>query len=545
MANKKITVIQPTKPLHSSDFQSYSKRRLVAAYARVSTDHEEQESSFEAQVSYYEQKIKANPAWQFVEVYSDEGITGTSMKKRDGFNRMIKDALAGKIDLILTKSVSRFARNTVDSLTTVRKLKDKGVEVFFEKENIYTLDSKGELLITIMSSLAQEEARSISENTAWGHRKRFADGKFSLAYSTFLGYDKGPDGELVINEEQAVIVRRIYDDYLAGLSPYTIAKRLTEDGIETPAHKTVWQASTVYSILKNEKYYGAAILQKCITTDFLSKKQIKNTGQLPQYYIANDHEAIIPPEKFKMVQDEMQRREDAGFKAQCVSIFSARIVCGDCGGFYGRKVWHAGSKYASWRWHCNNKFQKRKYCSTPTLKEESLKEAFLEVFNGLIKRRDKIEKNYNRCLDAITDTSEYERQLEELNKGCAEVQQLIKSLLISHSKQSEDENISDMYTEYENRLDTLAKLKQELDMKIAACSAKRTQVKGFLRELKKHDRPLVEFDDLVWQAVIHHARVDNNNTITFVFRDGTEVTTPIKNGVKPYKKRKKEEPSDE
>ena len=181
MANKKITVIQPTKPLHSSDFQSYSKRRLVAAYARVSTDHEEQESSFEAQVSYYEQKIKANPAWQFVEVYSDEGITGTSMKKRDGFNRMIKDALAGKIDLILTKSVSRFARNTVDSLTTVRKLKDKGVEVFFEKENIYTLDSKGELLITIMSSLAQEEARSISENTAWGHRKRFADGKFSLA----------------------------------------------------------------------------------------------------------------------------------------------------------------------------------------------------------------------------------------------------------------------------------------------------------------------------------------------------------------------------
>ena len=406
-------------------------------------------------------------------------------------------------------------------------------------------DRKGELLITIMSSLAQEEARSISENTAWGHRKRFADGKFSLAYSTFLGYDKGPDGELVINEEQAVIVRRIYDDYLAGLSPYTIAKRLTEDGIETPAHKTVWQASTVYSILKNEKYYGAAILQKCITTDFLSKKQIKNTGQLPQYYIANDHEAIIPPEKFKMVQDEMQRREDAGFKAQCVSIFSARIVCGDCGGFYGRKIWHAGSKYASWRWHCNNKFQKRKYCSTPTLKEESLKEAFLEVFNGLIKRRDKIEKNYNRCLDAITDTSKYEHQLEELNKGCAEVQQLIKSLLISHGKQSEDESISDMYAEYENRLDTLAKLKQELDMKIAACSAKRTQVNGFLRELKKHDQPLVEFDDLVWQAVIHHARVDNNNTITFVFRDGTEVTTPIKNGVKPYKKRKKEEPSDE
>lgn len=253
MAEKKIKKIEATKPLYSNNFQNYSRKRRVAAYARVSTDKEEQESSFDAQVSYYTQKIQANPQWVFVEVYADEGITGTSMKKRDGFNRMIDDALAGKIDLILTKSVSRFARNTVDSLTTVRKLKDKGVEVYFEKENIYTLDSKGELLITIMSSLAQEEARSISENTAWGRRKQFADGKYSLAYSTFLGYDKGPNGELVINEDEAPIIRRIYDEYLAGLSPYMIAKKLTADGIETPAHKTVWQPSTVQSILTNEK----------------------------------------------------------------------------------------------------------------------------------------------------------------------------------------------------------------------------------------------------------------------------------------------------
>ena len=545
MAGKKITVIQPTKPLHSTEHQSLVKRRRVAAYARVSTDKEEQENSFEAQVSYYKKRIQQNPQWIYVDVYADEGITGTSTKKREGFNRMIEDALAGKIDLILTKSVSRFARNTVDSLTTVRKLKDKGVEVYFEKENIYTLDSKGELLITIMSSLAQEEARSISENTSWGRRKAFSDGKYSLAYSSFLGYDKGLNGELVVNEKQAVIVRRIYDDFLSGLTPYTIAKRLTEEGIETPAHKKVWHQSTVYSILKNEKYYGAAILQKKITLDFLNKKQVKNTGQLPQYYIANDHEAIIPPEKFKMVQDEMKRREEAGWKAQCVSIFSARIVCGDCGGFYGRKVWHAGSKYASWRWHCNNKFKKRKYCSTPTLKEESFKDAFVEVFNGLIKRRDEIEENYKLCLDALTNTSEYERQLEDLNNGCAEVQQLIHSLLITNGKQSDEECITEKYKEYEARLDTFAKLKQELDMKIAACSAKRTQVKGFLRELKKHDQPLAEFDNIIWQSVIHHARVDNDCTITFVFRDGTEVKTPIKNGVIQYKKRKREAPDDE
>lgn len=545
MAEKKIKKIEATKPLYSTSFQSFSQKRRVAAYARVSTDKEEQESSFDAQVSYYTQKIQANPQWIFVEVYADEGITGTSMKKRDGFNRMIKDALDGKIDLILTKSVSRFARNTVDSLTTVRKLKDKGVEVYFEKENIYTLDSKGELLITIMSSLAQEEARSISENTAWGRRKQFADGKYSLAYSTFLGYDKGPNGELVINEDEAPIIRRIYDEYLAGLSPYTIAKKLTADGIETPAHKTVWQPSTVQSILTNEKYYGAATLQKTVVVDFLSKKVRPNRGELPSYHISDDHEAIIAPEKFRMVQEEMERRKKAGGKAQSVSVFSGRIVCGDCGGFYGRKIWHSNTGNASWHWHCNNKFLKRKYCKTPTLKEESLQETFVDVFNSLIKRKKEIEENYRICLDAITDTTEYEQQMEKLNKDSTEVQDLIRSLLIEHGRSVDSNHIAARYEEYEGRLDTISRLRQELDMKIAACSLKRTQVTAFLMELKKHDHPLTEFDPLVWQATVNHARVDLNCNITFCFRDGSEVKTKIRNGVRQYRKRSKEEYTDE
>lgn len=545
MGNKKVTVIEATRPLHSTEFQNITKKRRVAAYARVSTDKEEQENSFDAQVSYYTKKIQANPQWIFVEVYADEGITGTSTKKRDGFNRMIKDALAGRIDLILTKSVSRFARNTVDSLTTVRKLKDKGVEVYFEKENIYTLDSKGELLITIMSSLAQEEARNISENTAWGRRKAFADGKYSMPYSSFLGYDKGPNGELVINEEQAKVVQRIYDEYLAGQTPYTIAKGLTSDGIETPGHKTVWQPSTVQSILTNEKYYGAATLQKTVVTDFLSKVSVPNSGILPMYHISEDHEAIIPPEKYKMVQDEMRRRKEAGGRAQSVSIFSSRIICGDCGGFYGRKVWHSNSKHAHWQWHCNNKFQKRKYCSTPTLKEESLQETFVDVFNGLIKRREEIEENYRMCLDAITDSSEYERQLAELEKGNADTLTLMEGLRLKAMRSAECNDLSKQYEQCETRLDTIARRKQELDMKIAACSAKRLQVKNFLRELKKHKGPITKFDPLIWQATIHHARVDNDCTITFFFRDGTEVKAPIKNGVRQYKKRTKETVSDE
>lgn len=278
---KNVKVIQATSPILSAQSQLSVKKRRVAAYARVSTEKDEQQNSYEAQIEYYTRYIKGNPEWIFAGIYSDEGITGTSIKRRDGFNKMIEDALAGKIDLIVTKSVSRFARNTVDSLTTVRKLKDKGVEVYFEKENIFTLDSKGELLITIMSSLAQEESRSISENTTWGQRKRFADGVMSLAYSNFLGYKKGANpGDMEIVEEEAVIVRRIYDEYLAGKSPGDIAKRLTADGIPTPAKKTKWSTSTVTSILHNEKYRGDAKLQKSFTTSFLDHRTQKNTGQL-------------------------------------------------------------------------------------------------------------------------------------------------------------------------------------------------------------------------------------------------------------------------
>lgn len=538
MAKKVVQKIEATKPTVSAQYSAFTRKRKVAAYARVSTAKEEQENSFDAQVSYYTQKIQSNPEWIFVEVYSDEGITGTNMKKREGFNRMIEDALAGRIDLILTKSVSRFARNTVDSLVTIRQLKEKGIEVYFEKESIYTLDAKGELLLTIMSSLAQEESRSISENTSWGRRKSFADGKVSLGYSNFLGYDKGPDGELIINEEQAKVVRRIYAEFLAGKTPGGIAKGLTADGIETPGHKTVWQDSTVLSILKNEKYYGAAILQKQITVSFLSHEKKPNEGELPMYYIGDDHEAIIPPETYQMVQEEMRRRKAAGSNMQCVSIFSSRVICGDCGGYYGRKIWHSTSANPSWHWHCNNKFAKRKYCETPTLKEESLEETFVEVFNGLIASRKEIEENYRQCIDAVTDDTEYRRQLTELNDGCGEVQTLIRSLLMAYSKNDADEDISEKLKEYEDRLDTMALLKQELNMKIAACAAKRTQITGFLKELKKHEHPLSAFDPLVWQAVINYATVNRDCTITFIFRDGTERTVPIKNGVRQYTKRK-------
>lgn len=251
---KNVTMIPAKLNPITGKVDNNRKKRRVAGYARVSTDSDEQFTSYEAQVDYYTKFIQANPDWEFVKVYTDEGIYGLNMKKRDGFNTMIADALAGTIDLIVTKSVSRFARNTVDSLTTVRKLKEKGVEVFFQKENIYTLDSKGELLITIMSSLAQEESRSISKNVTWGQRKRFSDGKVSMPYKRFLGYRKGPDGQPEIDPKEADTVRCIYRWFMEGQSYCAIASRLMKSGILPPGGKQKWQPNTVKSILTNEKY---------------------------------------------------------------------------------------------------------------------------------------------------------------------------------------------------------------------------------------------------------------------------------------------------
>ena len=278
----RVTTIPATKNKFTAAPLSTFRKRRVAGYARVSTDSDEQQTSYEAQVEYYTDFIKSNPEWEFVKVYTDEGISGLNTKHREGFNKMIEDALAGRIDLIVTKSVSRFARNTVDSLTTVRKLKERGVEIFFQKENIYTLDSKGELLITIMSSLAQEESRSISENVTWGQRKRFADGKVSMPYKHFLGYEKGEDSQPKVVESEANVVRLIYRLFIDGKTASGICKYLEELQIPTPSGKFKWSQTTVMSILQNEKYKGDALLQKKFTVDFLTKKQKVNEGEVPQ-----------------------------------------------------------------------------------------------------------------------------------------------------------------------------------------------------------------------------------------------------------------------
>lgn len=352
-----ITVVPALKSKIQKAEETVGQRLRVAAYARVSTEQDEQESSYEAQVDFYTRHIQSNPNWEFVGVFADRGITGTNTKNRESFNRMINLALDGGIDLILTKSISRFARNTVDTLQTVRELKAVGVEVVFEKENLHTLDPKCEVMLAIMSSLAQEESRSISENVRWGQQKSMRDGKVFLPYKHFLGYKKGADGYPEIVEEEAAIVRQIYDMFLSGKSIRHIADYLTEQGVPTPTGKSRWPVSTVENILRNEKYKGEALLQKSYTVDYLSKKTRKNDGELPQYHIENSHEPIISPEIFDLVQKKLEHRR--GYKARFRdnSPLSNKLICADCGGFYGHKVWHNRENTKRYDiWYCNRRY---------------------------------------------------------------------------------------------------------------------------------------------------------------------------------------------
>jgi DNA invertase Pin-like site-specific DNA recombinase len=519
-----VTVIPPTiTRLQNNVLRMHVKKR-VAAYARVSTNDEEQQTSYEAQIDYYTQHIKANGDWEFVEVYTDEGISGTNTKKRDGFRRMVQDALDGKIDLILTKSVSRFARNTVDTLTTVRQLKEKGVEVYFEKENIYTLDSKGELLITIMSSLAQEESRSISENVTWGQRKRFADGKVNMPYKRFLGYAKGEDGTPKIVESEAEIVRLIYKLFLQGKTQNFIARYLTAKGIPTPGKKKKWNVSTVLSILQNEKYKGDAVLQKRFTVDFLTKTTKVNEGEVPQYYVENSHPAIIEPEVFDMVQAEIKRRKPIGRQQSGVGCFSGKIICGECGGFYGSKVWHSTSKYRRTVWQCNNKFKNETHCKTPHLSEEVLQRIFVEAFNRVIEDKERIIGDFDAIIEVLTDISSLDKESTKLRDECAVVMELIRKCVEENAHSATDQSeyqeryneLVDRYETAKRRLDAIADEKQ-------ARAAKRESISRFLTDLKRLDGLLAEFDEELWYATVDTMTVRLECEAIVTFKNGTEI----------------------
>ncbi len=518
-----VTVIPATiNPLTHLPSVTVAKRK-VACYARVSTDSDEQFTSYEAQVDYYTQLIKSKPEWEFAGVYTDEGISGLGTKKRDGFNLMISDALSGKIDLIITKSVSRFARNTVDSLTTIRKLKEHGIECFFEKENIFTFDGKGELLLTIMSSLAQEESRSISENVTWGHRKRFADGKFSVGYSHFLGYEKGENGTFQINEEQAVTVRLIYKLFLEGKTTHGICKFLMDNNIPSPAGKKQWSTSTVMSILQNEKYKGDALLQKHFTADFLTKELRKNNGEVQQYYVEKAHEPIIEPDEFDLVQDEISRRKKLG-RAYSDKAFHNKLICADCGSFYGRKVWHSNDEYRQVIFQCNGKFKKTERCKTPKFKEEEIIDKFLRALNILLGDRTSLIADCELMYDVLCDVSDIDKQIAKaqmnINLAAEMMKTHIKKNASTVQSQTEFEieakRIEEMYI---SSVSDLEKLEEEKAEK----RRKSKEIRAFIADIKKQPLAISQWDERLWITLLDTATVNSDGSIDFLFKNEQKI----------------------
>nr|URZ89935.1 Site-specific recombinase [Streptococcus suis] len=415
----------------------------------MSTDQEEQLSSYENQVNYYREFISKHEDYELVDIYADEGISATNTKKRDAFNRLIQDCRVGKVDRILVKSISRFTRNTLDCIKYVRELKELGVGVTFEKENIDSLDSKGEVLLTILSSLAQDESRSISENATWGIRKKFERGEVRVNTTKFMGYDKDESGRLIINPQQAETVKFIYEKFLEGYSPESIAKYLNDNEIPGWTGKANWYPSAIQKMLQNEKYKGDALLQKTFTVDFLTKKRVQNDGQVNQYYVENSHEAIIDKDTWELVQLELARRK--AFREEHLlkfyimqnddNPFTTKVFCAECGSAFGRKNWTT-SRGKRKVWQCNNRYRVKGQigCQNNHIDEETLEKAFMKAVELLQENRTDVVDKWQK-LEQGTNLlhkhyAKFMKQLLDLDHfDCTIMCQVLDNITISESGQ--------------------------------------------------------------------------------------------------------------
>lgn len=522
MDNTVIRVIEPFNPKILQEDAKVPKLR-VAAYARVSTEQDEQQNSYEAQVNYYTQFIKNCPTWTLVDIYADEGISGTSTKQREGFNRMIADAKAGKIDLILTKSISRFARNTVDTLNTVRELQRLGIEVRFEKENINTLDKQSEVILTIMSSLAQEESRSISENVKWGHQRSMQQGKVSIPYDRFLGYKKGEDGKPMIDEEQAAIVREIYDKFLDGVSIQAIAQMLTERKIPTPCGKEKWAVSTVNSILSNEKYKGDCLRQKTYTADYLTKDVRKNNGDRRQYYIENSHPAIIDEETFELAQIERAKRSKIGRKWRSNSPLSNLIICGDCGEYFGHKILRKGREV----WYCNKRYEGARCCSSPIVNEKDVVALYRKAVDIILHEKGDVIHRCEARIDELGDLSVLQHARRQAEQAFAELTGELQRLVDKNARVTQNqEDYREKYAELADKANTKKLEIAELRQRERDAIAERGKLKRFvttLKELKRNEELPLSYAPRLLDCIT----VSKKKVISFHFKNGQTISLRI------------------
>ena len=537
---KKISMI-PAKVQYDRNVKLSEKKMKVAAYCRVSTELEEQDSSYEAQVEYYTSKISENENWKNAGIYADDGKSGTNTKKRADFNAMIQDALAGKIDMILTKSVSRFARNTVDSLVTIRKLKEKNVAVVFEKEGINTLEGTGEILITILSSLAQEESRNISENIRWGVVRKFEKGKVIVNCTKFMGYTKNEDGDLVIVPEEAEIVKLIFRLYLEGYSAKKISQYLEENGIKTATGQDKWYDSVIFKMLRNEKYMGDALLQKTYTIDFMTKKKVINKGIVPQYYVEDDHEPIIPKELFYRVQEELARRASMNKSAVTrkknqKSKFSSEyaltglLLCGDCGQEYRRVTWSRnGKKKIVWR--CSNRLTNgTKNCKkSETLEEGALNRAVMEAINRITRGDGDFVGAFKQNVIRVIGSYGGEQEPDEYDEEIKEKEEEMVALIAENARVgSYTDEFDERYRRIAEEITTLKEEQIEVRRKKKLADSYEQRLKDMDSFLEKQTYRIPEFDNDLVRRLIANIKVVSAEKLIIQFQSGIVMEQEIR-----------------
>ena len=530
---RRVRVIPATRKPEELHRDHDGKMR-VAAYCRVSTDSEEQLNSYEAQKTYYTQKIQDSPDWEMAGIYADEGISGTSLKKRTQFNKMITACKRGHIDLIITKSLSRFARNTVDCLDTVRLLKANGIGVYFEKENINTLTESSEFLITLFSGFAQAESESLSKNVAWGKQKSAEAGKVTFQYKKMLGYRKGADGQPEIVPEEAEIIRRIYHRYLDGCTLGQIKRELDEDGVPTAQGVERWSPSIIHNILTNEKYIGDALLQKTYVTDCITKKVKKNRGERTMYYVENSHPAIVSRDLFNQVQQEMTRRSSKRKVLQKsgkteLGKYSGKyaltelLVCGECGSPYKRVTWaRNGKKRIVWR--CISRLDYgKKYCSdSPTIMEDKLQEAIVRAVNKFNKQDNATYKALMRA--TISEALGLNGDPEEVDMLERKVEALNNKML---ALVNESVSSGDGIEAHESEFMTLSQETELLKQRIAAIQESTAKDNGEQSRLEQiqaiiseRESKCMEYEDSIVRQMVECIKVYPGGKLEIIFGGG-------------------------
>lgn len=539
IAKKTITEIEPKQAL-LVDKAKYQQTRM-AAYCRVSTDSAEQKTSYETQKQVYTDMIARRKDWTMVGIYADEGISGTRADKRPEFNKMIKDCLAGKIDYIITKSVSRFARNTVECLEFVRMLKARNIGILFEEQNIDTLKCDSELYLVIYAGFAQSESESMSKNITWAFRKNFEDGKVVFNYSKMVGYRKGNDGNPEIIPEEAEIIRNIYDWFLAGKTPREIIDLLITDGIQTKCGKQKWSVGTIQSILRNEKYCGDAILQKTVTIDCISKTHKKNTGEAPMYYVHNNHEAIVTREQFNKVQEELLRRNTIVPKNASKAIsaqgrysryaLTEIMHCDECGSRYKRCTWaKKGVRKIVWR--CMSRIEHgTQYCkNSPSLEESKLHQAIVRAINRFNQEN---ETTYRLLMKAsLSDALGIGGSNEEMELLTRRIDSLNKKMMALVSEAvAEGQSIDDNEGEFKEISDEIAQLNnrvsaiKELMTNDENAKNRLESINAKVEELKDG---ITEYDDTIVRQMIECIKVYDDNKIEVIFGGGTSIIEELK-----------------